>query len=179
MTKAYNVSKSASARYYYTALRKAGLYESPAQTETAQQIHDKFFIFLDQRLPQFLYRNGQTPIDLEAFHISEGGIPQFYYTLVQTKDRRVTFNHITDKYSIPHRTPIRDEIKTTRAAPANVAHYLDATVVRIVTEQMLANTVHDMFMVTLGDVHILLDTVNRYYAARIPLKTTYAVFILL
>lgn len=104
----------------------------------------------------------------------------FDFKILEKKEIKITYKNRRDKYLKIIYEKIINEKASERANEANNAHYLDSTLVKHqVTERELVS-VHDCFGVRLCELHLLIDSLNKYFSNAINLEhETYSPFIII
>lgn len=89
--------------------------------------------------------------------------PYTKWQIATEKEYKINFRGHRDKYIEKEYTITEDPDKAKTALWANNLHYRDAELVRTILKDFDVLTIHDCFGVRLSQLHLLIDSVNKYY----------------
>jgi hypothetical protein len=96
---------------------------------------------------------------------------------VNRKEYKINFEKKRDKYIDTTYILIEDEKASKTALEANNMHYLDATLIKHILEDLEIIPIHDCFGIRLCELHLLVDKINKYYSNKIG-KDTYSIHVI-
>lgn len=181
MTYNYNVSRWASANYFAEAIEELKLGDAEPSSSIILDIHNKFFDFMENRAFDNVFARDRN-LFLDKVENSDMHYPGAHIYLKKNNKPKETvykINNMRWKFQQFTYGPEVDVIKGRRSLPANIIQAADAKFAHHIINNMACIPIHDSFIVSVEDCHILMDEANLYFRPRLGNKGQYSIFILL